>query len=385
MCTILIADDDTNILQGLRKILLDNLCWPKEILEASDGQQAFETLCSTPVDLVIADIKMPSMDGLTLLREIRNHQIPCEVLILSSYDDYSFVRNALKMEAFDYLLKPVNIHMLLQIMERMREKRQKRRLAPLQSPGVNQRSLPAGFVSIPFYDSAASVPQGPTHDPECCLKNALHSAAALKKEQTLEQLGAFFDAVAATQTAPDKVRSALTQWVYSLMKTNEAYIEIIGSCKLTPDDVINCVKSLPTLSQLRTRCMQIISNYIDRLQNRASKKQSDEIKQALDIIENSPVEEFTLNSIAQRLYMTPNTLSALFKAETGVSFRSYRVAFVIRRAKELLSQTNLSIAQISEMLGYRDVAHFSRAFKKETGMTPGKYRDMHPLLGDGRK
>ena len=154
---------------------------------------------------------------------------------------------------------------------------------------------------------------------------------------------------------------------------------MIGSSKLTPDDLLSCIKNLPTISQLHARSAQIISRYIERLQLRAQQKSSHTIKKVLDIIEQIPLEELSLNSIAQRLYMTPNALSALFKEETGTSFRAYRIASVMRRAKELLVQTELSIAHIAETLGYQDVSHFNRAFKKETGMTPGKYRDIHPF------
>lgn len=380
MCTILIADDDPNILQGLRQILLDHLPWPHSILEASDGRQALEILCSVPVDLVIADIKMPSVDGLALLHEVKRLLLPCEVLILSSYDDYSFIRDALKMEAFDYLLKPVNIRMLLLVLERMREKLRTQKRPSPSVHALSEEPLPtAPLVSITFYDLSTGTAQQHASDPSQCLKDALFSAAALEKEQTLAHLNAFFGAISAQRPSPDEVRAALMQWTYDLMKANEDYIEMIGSSKLTPDDLLSCIKNLPTISQLHARSAQIISRYIERLQLRAQQKSSHTIKKVLDIIEQIPLEELSLNSIAQRLYMTPNALSALFKEETGTSFRAYRIASVMRRAKELLVQTELSIAHIAETLGYQDVSHFNRAFKKETGMTPGKYRDIHPF------
>lgn len=383
MCTILIADDDMNILLGLQKILKDHLTWPHRILLASDGQQALDSLLSTHIDLVIADIKMPSLDGISLLREIKEYRFPCEVLILSSYDDYAFIRDALKMDAFDYLLKPVNVRMLLQVLERMRESLRERDPRPALIPDATiKRPFPPPLLSVEFYDALPIDSSASSLDPSRCLQKALIFAAALEKDQTLQQLNSFFDAVIIKHLAPEEVRAALTQWGYSLMKANEGYIEIIGSSKLTPDDLLNCIKSLPTVSQLRTRCAQITSHYIERLQQRIRQKRSKTVKKTIEAINSTPAEELSLSSLAQRLYMTPNALGALFKAEMGVSFRSYRTASIVLRAKELLVHTDQSIADISEKLGYRDVAHFSRAFKKETGITPGKYRTTCPHLSD---
>ena len=377
MCIILIADDDPGIRDGLKKIIVDHLAWASAILVASDGQQAWDILCSQPVDIVIADIKMPCMDGITLLQEIKNSQLPCQVAILSSYDDYSLIRTALKMEAFDYLLKPVNIPTLLQVLVHMREQTNRgSTLSPSAFPIKPLESeASSSLFPIAFYDEAPG--PSPSDTAETCLHLAQQHAAKLERQEALLWLISFFDVIAQTQPSTDVVRSTLAHWVYGLMKANDGYIEVVGSNKLTPDDILNCTKSLPTLSQLRTRFVQIMSHYIDLLIARTKQRQSIAIANALAFIENNPATATSLVAVARHLCMHPNYFSAIFKAETGISFREYRLACMVRRAKKFLSQTSLGICEIAERLGYKDVSHFNRAFKKEVGLTPGNYRQLH--------
>ena len=63
-----------------------------------------------------------------------------------------------------------------------------------------------------------------------------------------------------------------------------------------------------------------------------------------------------------------------FTKETGETFSSYVTALRIQKAKELLKTTSFKVYEISEMVGYRNVEHFNRVFKKLNGVTPAGYR-----------
>lgn len=102
---ILIVDDDAVIKRWLSMLLAQLDDYEKTVFEASDGIEALEICQSHPIDLVISDIMMPRMNGLELLQQL-NLQFPhIRIAVLSSYDDFEYVRKALKMGALDYIPK----------------------------------------------------------------------------------------------------------------------------------------------------------------------------------------------------------------------------------------------------------------------------------------
>lgn len=83
----------------------------------------------------------------------------------------------------------------------------------------------------------------------------------------------------------------------------------------------------------------------------------------------------SVSDIASFLYVTPNYLSRLFKKVTGEGCNEYIVRKRIEKAKLLLEATNLKTSKIAALVGYNDTNYFSLAVKKNTGMSPKKYRE----------
>ena len=83
----------------------------------------------------------------------------------------------------------------------------------------------------------------------------------------------------------------------------------------------------------------------------------------------------TLNECADELNVTPAYIWKILKAERGKTFSEYQEQYKIEEAKKLL-QTNLSVADIANELGYTNAQNFIRFFSKGTGLTPGKYRKL---------
>lgn len=109
MYRILLVDDDQNIVDGLGSIIKQNFENIFVISSACDGSDALNRLTEDYYHVIISDIRMPKLDGISLLELISKNQIPSVVIMLSGYDDYTYIRNALRLGAYDYLLKPVNI------------------------------------------------------------------------------------------------------------------------------------------------------------------------------------------------------------------------------------------------------------------------------------
>lgn len=104
--TILLVDDEEAIRDGLKNLVV----WEKEgfhiIGEASNGREALVKIKQLQPDIVITDLIMPELDGLELTRTIQQQFPEIHFLVLSSYDEFSYVSDSYKNGAIDYLLKP---------------------------------------------------------------------------------------------------------------------------------------------------------------------------------------------------------------------------------------------------------------------------------------
>lgn len=107
MYNVLIVDDEKEIRNGLKlKIEWEKLGFHVQG-EASNGIEALELLRSQPFHLLITDIRMPFMDGLTLLQNCALEFPHLKTIILSGHDDFSYLKSAIQFRARDYLLKPI--------------------------------------------------------------------------------------------------------------------------------------------------------------------------------------------------------------------------------------------------------------------------------------
>src|SRR5438477_6187628 len=106
---ILIADDEAAIANGLSAILTDA---GYDVEVASDGQKALERLSSDRFGVVLADLKMPKLDGIALLKSIRERRIPTEFVMITGQGTTEMAIAAMKEGAADYIEKPLNAERL---------------------------------------------------------------------------------------------------------------------------------------------------------------------------------------------------------------------------------------------------------------------------------
>ena len=118
-CRVLIADDEESLRFVLRELLARE---GFQIDEAEDGRQAVELACRKGYDLYLLDMKMPGMDGLEALREIRTHYPDALVVMITAFGSTQLAVDALKLGAYDYFTKPFNIEELRIILLRALEK-----------------------------------------------------------------------------------------------------------------------------------------------------------------------------------------------------------------------------------------------------------------------
>jgi len=87
-------------------------------------------------------------------------------------------------------------------------------------------------------------------------------------------------------------------------------------------------------------------------------------------------EKISLRDIAKKLHVSSSYLSMLFKQETGVTLTEYINLVRIGKSREMLSETSMSLVEISSACGFFDQSYFSKVFKKNTGVTPKEYRSI---------
>lgn len=122
MLKVLIVDDEPYVRQYLQAII----DWEKYGFyicgEAENGAEALELIRQYSPNLVITDIKMPQIDGLELIRiAVKEMQSSAKFIILSSYDDFTYAKTAIKYNVMDYILKPIEENELLEILDRFRQ------------------------------------------------------------------------------------------------------------------------------------------------------------------------------------------------------------------------------------------------------------------------
>lgn len=96
-------------------------------------------------------------------------------------------------------------------------------------------------------------------------------------------------------------------------------------------------------------------------------------RQLISFLEENTDKRLTVQSISYRFGYSPAWLQHIFKAQTGQSIMQYFIDLKIEKAKRLIAESEYSVAEISDMLGYDTPQYFSRQFKEATNMTPSAY------------
>jgi two-component system, response regulator YesN len=118
MYKVLVVDDEKWVRQGIRT----TVDWAKykveEVFEARDGEEALEIVRVHKPDLIITDIKMPHLDGLEFIEEVRKSNELAKVIFISGYGEFEYAQRAIKLGAADYIMKPIEDSILEGIIDK---------------------------------------------------------------------------------------------------------------------------------------------------------------------------------------------------------------------------------------------------------------------------
>ncbi len=271
MYRVLLVDDEQIERMALAK-KIDRYYGDKvEIYHAVNGREAVAMCGEQKNDIVIMDISMPEMNGVMAAKYIRKMDDECSIIFLSAYDDFEYARNAIKVRALDYLLKPCDMNDLLAVMDTALQKLDK--------------------------------------------ENVFNGNSISGKEQNKET-------------------------------------EICGS-----------------------NANNVRENRPKRTDNVRNSDEQTTIKYLKEYVENNYIYDISMQEAAEEMGYSDAYFSKLFKQYFNQNFTAYLTEYRIKKAKELLSNTNHSIKDISRMVGYTDSNYFAKIFKRLVGEIPSKYRE----------
>lgn len=151
-----------------------------------------------------------------------------------------------------------------------------------------------------------------------------------------------------------------------------------GYGEVTDEEHLNILHKLgdaTTLAETVSSLLDWIEGQMERcIQERRSSRP---VRVAKEYIARHYMKTLTLEEISKHVHLNASYLSIVFKKETGQNFSDYLTSYRIEMAKNMLRQGDMSIAAISEAVGYADSKYFSRIFTKMVGIKPSAYRTLH--------
>lgn len=125
--SVLLVDDEEDVIHVIMKKLDWEAMGFKIVGYAQNGIEALEMAEEQQIDVVMTDIKMPYMDGLTLCKQLKEQYHDIKVIIFSGFDEFEYAKEAIKIEAEEYILKPINSVELQEVFERIKDNLDKER------------------------------------------------------------------------------------------------------------------------------------------------------------------------------------------------------------------------------------------------------------------
>ncbi|HEX3038487.1 MAG TPA: response regulator [Oscillospiraceae bacterium] len=250
MYKVILIDDEDIIVEGLKKVVNWAMYGCEVVAVAPDAKSGAQVIRKHKPDILFTDIKMPNMDGLTMLAGLKGEFPKMQITVLTGYRDFEYATRAIQLGVTRFLLKPSKMNEL---------------------------------------------------------------------EEALQVMTDNLGGLSTSVSQPAEENEDVSQ------EGNSANSLIVRS--------------------------------------------------AVKYIEEHYVEKLTLLDLAEHTYVSQWYLSKLLNKYTGKSFCDLLNQIRVNKAEKLLQDPSLKIREISDLLGYNDVTHFSKIFKKVKQMSPNEYRN----------
>lgn len=408
---ILIVDDEMFSRTAIEDILRAE--WSGiEVFSARGAAEALGILEREEIDLLMTDIKMPGMNGLELLAEVRKRGLSMEVVILSSYNEFDLVRQAMKLGTFDYLFKPAMlppdiIEVVKKALQKQREKSSSRlaesdrkRLSRDREQFFRDLISAAGIGRTWFEERAAAFGL-----PEPVGKNAVVVFRLIRYRKSMAEI--FENDVSLLRASVCNVMSEVLdsvkdcqllcnkfdEYVWIVWEAREdgrqEFYERLEALIRTAADFLNRYYGLEFsigISRSSASLFDCCQGYTEAADNgresetgifyaggpdSGSLKQ--EMRAALDYIrDHLGDKDLSLQTVADQVGISRNYFSRIFKEVMGVNFIDYVTRLRVEKARSLYMNTDMKIYEIAELVGYSDWHYLYSVYKKQLGHSMSK-------------
>ncbi len=132
-----------------------------------------------------------------------------------------------------------------------------------------------------------------------------------------------------------------------------------------------------SLDKLLIEFKHFVTSAVQYIANEKKQENTKPVRTAKQYIMEKYMHPISLDEVSEIVNFNPSYFSSMFKKECGKNFSEYVSEVRLNKAKELLKETKLSVADICVAVGYHDIKHFTQTFKKFTGIKPGEYRKLY--------
>ena len=374
---VLLVDDELIYLQYLQKMIDWEILGCEICGCAQNGEEAIRMVEDRKPDIVFIDINMSQMDGLEACAALREKKCGAKVIIMTAFNEFSFAHRAIKLNVFDYLLKPFdeeefewiavgnvvdgieNLQKTYQDAQMVRENRVK-----LVGP-VNC------FEDVQQLHSEITLMN--TSDVNLLIK-AFEMKEYDKVDQMIEKMFALsknqmfsFQYVIATYYS-------LVTGIYGYYHYNEEnnLTDMIG----TQANLVSEIGMCSTTQQM----LDIVRNYVyeafsDCMNVRVGSKKEILVAKIEQYLQQHYAEKsLSVNQIAEHLYFENSYIRRVFKMQTGKTIIQRLEEIRIEKARELLAEGTYKNSEVAELTGYCDQYYFSKRFKLFCGCSPSEYQ-----------
>ena len=349
---------------GYQVVIIDDEPWTREVLrslgqwgslglkvvgEASDGESGLLLIRQLHPDIVLTDIKMPLMGGIELVETLRRTDARTRVIMVSGYDDFAYVRSAMRMDATDYLLKPVKAAELNTQLQKCIDQLDRMQ----QSPAAQDVS---GFMDAPW------------------MKGYMPLRANLLAQLTAGDAAALAATLARIEgiVQPPPTRALLIALYYDLVGMLERHVVAAGYLigeVLRGGGIVFSGET--TLREVLAHVTGQYTQALEKLQALIKAQRGLNMPQVESYAQAHAMQGVTLEQTARQFYITPEYLSKAFKAHVGVGFAEYVTRLRMQKAAEML-QAGAAPKELHTALGFSEQANFYKVFKRFFGVTPGE-------------
>ncbi|MDF2653261.1 MAG: two component transcriptional regulator, AraC family [Paenibacillus sp.] len=390
---VLIADDESIIREGI----LSSVNWQQlgleVVAEAEDGEEALELARKHSVHILLVDLNMPIMNGMSLIKHMREELPDCKIIIITGHDEFTYAQAAIRMNVDDYILKPVNpaqlADVLTKITKQMASSLEKEEHLQMASKQIERNFsllrerfclewMDGGLSEVEISEQLAFLKM-PDRAPST-LGVIQWSGNSRGKELLSER-----DRQLILFAIENIVEELLSP--YTLVKFRDHLgMLVVLLWDPVPADAIEKMDAavqtylkITIASQFLTGIEGVtgVSNVYQQARTSLYKEAhlSPFVRLAKDFIaQRYSNPEITLEMIANEMKVSPVYLGRIFKQELGIPFVNLLTHTRIKHAIHYLSTTDMTIIEISEKVGYDSQHYFSTAFKKVVGIAPNQYR-----------